>query len=193
MCIIVFQKDYIHNYIMSIKLWIVIICSVVLYNIYCEKNMFAKFNKYKKYYKMSIVIIMGFGALSVVNKSPKMSYDNMKTLKEFIQVMPIDRQSKDILTPFLSSDSNSSSREQSSMRKLETSGSKGTKRSVSDTKKKYVASQQNWTCIKCDQTLNHTFEVDHKVRLEYGGTNEVSNLEALCRECHGQKTSFENF
>ena len=178
---------------MSIKLWIVIICSVVLYNIYCEKNMFAKFNKYKKYYKMSIVIIMGFGALSVVNKSPKMSYDNMKTLKEFIQVMPIDRQSKDILTPFLSSDSNSSSREQSSMRKLETSGSKGTKRSVSETKKKYVASQQNWTCIKCDQTLNHTFDVDHKVRLEYGGTNEVSNLEALCRECHGQKTSFENF
>ena len=56
-----------------------------------------------------------------------------------------------------------------------------------------MASQQNWICNKCNQKLNHTFEVDHKVRLEYGGTNEVSNLEALCRECHGQKTSFENF
>lgn len=178
---------------MNIKLWIIIICSVVLYNIYYEKNMLAKLNKYKKYYKMLIVIIMGFGALSIVNKSPKMSYDNMKTLKEFIQVMPIDKQSKDMLTPFLSSNSHSASREQASIRKIESSGSKGTKRSVSETKKKYVASQQNWMCNKCNQKLNHTFEVDHKVRLEYGGTNEVSNLEALCRECHGQKTSFENF
>tara|TARA_B100001094_G_scaffold293754_1_gene313868 strand:- start:9506 stop:9940 length:435 start_codon:yes stop_codon:yes gene_type:complete len=144
---------------------------------------------------MMIVVIMGFGALSVVNKSPKMSYDNMKTLQEFIQVMPIDRQSKDILTPFLSSNSSGTNqaKEHVSIRKMESSGSKGTKRSVSETKKKYVASQQNWTCNKCNQKLNHTFEVDHKVRLEYGGTNEVSNLEALCRECHGQKTSFENF
>jgi 5-methylcytosine-specific restriction protein A len=178
---------------MSIKLWIIIICSVVLYNIYYEKNFLAKLNKYKKYYKMLIVVIMGFGALSVVNKSPKVSYDNMKTLQEFIQVMPIDKQSKDMLTPFLSSNQGCHSREQASIRKIETSGSKGTKRSVSETKKKYVASQQNWTCNKCNQKLNHTFEVDHKVRLEYGGTNEVSNLEALCRECHGQKTSFENF
>lgn len=178
---------------MSIKLWIIIICSVVLYNIYYEKNIISKFNKYKKYYKMCIVIIMGFGSLSVINKSPKISYDNMKALQEFIQVMPIDRQSKDILTPFLSNNHTSSSREQASIHKIETSGSNGTKRSVSETKKKYVASQQNWTCNKCNQKLNHTFEVDHKVRLEYGGTNEVSNLEALCRECHGQKTSFENF
>ena len=90
---------------MSIKLWIVIICSVILYNIYYEKNILVKLSKYKKYYKMSIVIIMGFGALSILNKSPKMNYDNMKTLQEFIQVMPIDRQSKDLLTPFLSSNS----------------------------------------------------------------------------------------
>ena len=36
------------------------------------------------------------------------------------------------------------------------------------------------------------FEVDHKTRLEHGGTNEVNNLEALCRECHGKKTAMEN-
>ena len=183
---------------MSIKLWIIIICGFVLYNIYYDNkiNIFSKIKNYKKYYKMLIVIIMGFGALSVVNKSPKMTYDNMKTLKEFIQVMPIDKQSKDVLTPFLMSQTNSDCktfREQASIQKIKKSGSKGTKRSVSETKKKYVASQQNWVCNKCKQKLNHTFEVDHKVRLEYGGTNEVSNLEALCRECHGQKTSFENF
>lgn len=66
------------------------------------------------------------------------------------------------------------------------------KRSVSETKKKYVASQQDWKCGECRKTLNAWFEVDHKRRLEYGGSNEVDNLVALCRECHGKKTAFEN-
>lgn len=69
---------------------------------------------------------------------------------------------------------------------------KPTKRSVSETKKKYVASQQDWKCNGCGQRLNAWFEVDHKVRLEHGGGNEVDNLVALCRECHGKKTAMEN-
>ena len=66
------------------------------------------------------------------------------------------------------------------------------KRSVSETKKKYVASNQDWKCGQCRQKLTHTFEIDHRVRLEYGGTNDVTNLVALCRECHGNKTAMEN-
>lgn len=69
---------------------------------------------------------------------------------------------------------------------------KATKRSVSETKKKYVASSQNWRCGDCKTQLNAWFEVDHKVRLEYGGGNDVENLIALCRECHGKKTAHEN-
>ena len=41
---------------------------------------------------------------------------------------------------------------------------------------------------KCQKILDATFEIDHKVELQHGGTNHVSNLEALCRNCHGQKT-----
>ena len=77
-------------------------------------------------------------------------------------------------------------------KKMMTSGKTSTKRSVSETKKKYVASQQGWKCGKCHQQLPAWFEVDHTIRLEYGGTNEVNNLVALCRECHGQKTAMEN-
>ena len=61
------------------------------------------------------------------------------------------------------------------------------KRSVSETKKKYVASQQGWKCAHCQAVLDATFEVDHKVDLQYGGSNDVSNLHALCRNCHGKK------
>ena len=72
------------------------------------------------------------------------------------------------------------------------SGKKATKRSVSETKKKFVAAQQNWKCGDCQNQLTAWFEVDHKIRLDNGGTNEVSNLVALCRECHGYKTAMEN-
>ena len=59
-------------------------------------------------------------------------------------------------------------------------------------KKKYIASNQNWKCKHCYTQLNAWFEVDHIKKLGHGGTNDVNNLEALCRECHGKKTAFEN-
>jgi hypothetical protein len=67
-----------------------------------------------------------------------------------------------------------------------------TKRSVSETKKKYVAAQQGWNCGGCKKQLPAWFEVDHKIRLDNGGSNHVDNLVALCRDCHGKKTAFEN-
>ena len=67
-----------------------------------------------------------------------------------------------------------------------------TKRSVSETKKKFVAARQGWKCGDCQEQLNAWFEVDHKIRLEYGGSNHVDNLVALCRDCHGKKTTIEN-
>lgn len=76
--------------------------------------------------------------------------------------------------------------------RLLNSGKKATKRSVSETKKKFVASQQNWKCGDCNEQLTAWFEVDHKIRLEYGGSNHIDNLVALCRECHGRKTTIEN-
>jgi len=67
-----------------------------------------------------------------------------------------------------------------------------TKRSVSETKKKYVASEQGWHCKHCQTQLPAWFEVDHVIKLEYGGSNGIDNLEALCRDCHGKKTALEN-
>lgn len=69
---------------------------------------------------------------------------------------------------------------------------KATKRSVSETKKKYVAAQQGWKCGHCNKQLPAWFEVDHKIRLEHGGSNHIDNLVALCRDCHGEKTAIEN-
>jgi hypothetical protein len=74
-------------------------------------------------------------------------------------------------------------------RKLLNSGKGSSKRSVSETKKKYVAAQQGWKCGDCTRQLPAWFEVDHVIALEHGGSNHVDNLVALCRDCHGKKTA----
>ncbi len=73
--------------------------------------------------------------------------------------------------------------------RLLSSGKNSSKRSVSETKKKYVAAQQGWKCGDCQRQLPAWFEVDHVIALEHGGSNHVDNLVALCRDCHGKKTA----
>lgn len=65
-------------------------------------------------------------------------------------------------------------------------------RKVSDQLKKIVASQQHWNCKKCKNILDATYEVDHIIALEDGGSNHIQNLQALCRNCHGKKTMEDN-
>lgn len=62
------------------------------------------------------------------------------------------------------------------------------RRAVSDSKKKRIAAGQKWRCNACKSVLSHVFEVDHIKPLYLGGGNTDPNLQALCRECHGQKT-----
>jgi hypothetical protein len=124
-----------------------------------------------------------------------------------VKCLPIDRNSMDMLSPimdftgtpntsFMESLNGISSQTPdlfpSGEQRMNSSGRGATKRSVSETKKKYVAANQDWKCGHCNNQLDHTFEIDHKIRLEYGGGNDVQNLIALCRNCHGKKTASEN-
>ena len=62
------------------------------------------------------------------------------------------------------------------------------KRNVSESLKKSVAARQSWACARCACILPSTYEVDHVVALYAGGTNDESNLQALCPNCHRLKT-----
>jgi hypothetical protein len=64
-------------------------------------------------------------------------------------------------------------------------------RKVSESTKKMVASNQHWKCFMCHNLLDYSYEIDHNVPLFAGGTNHISNLHALCRNCHGKKTIME--
>lgn len=62
------------------------------------------------------------------------------------------------------------------------------KRSLSESIKKKVAADQKWNCKQCQSILDATYEIDHIMPLYKGGTNDITNLQALCRNCHGTKT-----
>ena len=65
-------------------------------------------------------------------------------------------------------------------------------RKVSEQLKKIVASKQKWGCKNCKNILEATYEIDHIIALEDGGSNNIDNLQALCRNCHGKKTMEDN-
>ena len=110
-----------------------------------------------------------------------------------VKFMPIDKTSLDMLSPILDFTTSSNNDDSSNVYNHQIPVKGGaTKRSVSETKKKYVAAQQDWKCGECKSQLDHTYEIDHRIRLVYGGGNDVQNLVALCRNCHGKKTASEN-
>ena len=60
---------------------------------------------------------------------------------------------------------------------------------VTNLKKKQVAASQLWKCNSCQNILNECFEVDHILCKKDGGTDEITNLQALCPNCHRSKTN----
>ncbi len=190
---------------MRIEIIIFGITGFLLYNAYYDGKYTKILMSYKKYYKM---ILIGFLALCfyiMIKRNPLQTKNMLLYTNNMIKYMPIDKSSMDMLTPIFDLSTRGSSfmegvngemsydpiimaQQQRNM----LSGQKPVKRSVSETKKKYVASMQDWKCGQCNKKLTHTFEIDHKIRLEHGGGNDVTNLVALCRECHGEKTAMEN-
>jgi hypothetical protein len=196
---------------MRIELIIIAVTAFVMYNIYNDGKYSKWYLIWKKEIQMGIVGLVGLSLYLVVKRNPSQCKHILHHANNVVKYMPIDKSSLSIISPILDFTNSSAAPFLDEMNKgmnmsttgtinyngiqnvsTQPSGVKATKRSVSETKKKYVASMQNWKCGECSKQLNAWFEVDHKVRLEYGGSNEVSNLVALCRECHGKKTAMEN-
>lgn len=64
-------------------------------------------------------------------------------------------------------------------------------RRVTECVKKRVAASQAWKCAACAKVLEATYQIDHRIPLWQGGTNEPDNLQALCPNCHAAKTQVE--
>lgn len=54
--------------------------------------------------------------------------------------------------------------------------------------RKYVFQRDNYQCKACGQTqLETELNIDHIIPLARGGSNDISNLQTLCRTCNQSK------
>lgn len=55
-----------------------------------------------------------------------------------------------------------------------------------------VAAAQEWRCSACDVLFKALWHVDHVLPLADGGADTLDNMQALCADCHMDKTADEN-
>ena len=206
---------------MKLELFIVAVTGFLIYNTYHNGKYTKLFFSYKKYFQMAFFGLLGISLWLLIKRDPKQCKNILLYANNMVKYMPIDKGSMNMISPIVDFTNSSEGGFMNGLNKFSQNsddygdsgliannyerrilqsgqsqghghGGKATKRSVSETKKKYVASMQNWKCGTCNEQLNAWFEVDHKVRLEHGGGNNVENLVALCRDCHGRKTAMEN-
>lgn len=203
---------------MKLELFVFGITAFLIFNTYYDGKYLKVFHSWQKEIKMSTFAFVGLSLYIFLKKNPGQTQSMLSHANDIIRYMPISRSSADMLTPFLDFANKKSlfqegdnynfnlaqqpqqpqqpqsAKEAQMAARLKASGrNNATKRSVSETKKKFVAAQQSWKCGHCDRQLPAWYEVDHIVRLEHGGSNNVDNLVALCRDCHGKKTAMETF
>ena len=186
---------------MRLEIFVLGITAFFVYNAYHDGKYLKMLLSFKKYYKMIFYVCLGIGIYLLLKKNPKEGRNMLLYANNVVKFMPIDKTAMDVFSPIIDfTGVNSQSfmesvndiQPQPSLNRIKNSGRNSNKRCVSETKKKYVAAQQDWGCGHCHIQLDHTYEIDHRIRLEYGGTNDVNNLIALCRNCHGKKTANEN-
>ena len=180
---------------MRLELILLIIAGFIMANIYTEGKYTKVLLSWKKYYQMAGVAFAAFMLYILLKKNPLRAREIVSASNDYIKYLPIDKNTSNIISPILDFTSKQqfannnteseqynypivSMNQQHAETRILHSGKKTTKRSVK--------------CGNCKNKLSAWFEVDHKTRLEHGGSNHVDNLVALCRECHGEKTAMEN-
>lgn len=196
---------------MRIEIILFVITGAIMANIYYEGTLIKKLMIYKKYYKMAGIVFAALTIYYILKYNPSKAKQILYSSDEYLKYIPIDKNTSSVISPILDFTKkqnwggelesanhsilgfpdNTSSQQYQQRQRSNTNFTK-IKRSVSETKKKFVASRQQWHCGSCSNILNHTFEIDHILSLNNGGSNHVDNLVALCPACHREKTATEN-
>lgn len=191
---------------MRFELFLSVVTAFIVGNIYTEGKWFAWAMSKKKYYQMALIVVSAAVLYWTFRGTASSAQAFARRSSELLRHLPLDATTSGLITPildFTSRHGNLASELRGTLSNPIMSlhppqlGGHGVhpegypprvKRSVGETRKKIVASSQNWRCKHCTNQLTAFYEIDHVVALEQGGKNDPSNLVALCRECHAKKT-----
>ena len=173
---------------MRLEFVVIAVTIFFIVNIYYDGYYLEYVKGFRKYAHMALIAFAGLSIYLMLKKRPTQTKSLFESLGGIIRYMPIDKNAKQVLEPFFDMTHEKVPQEYGTPAMLSLPMNQKYKRSVSEAKKKYVASSQQWKCKHCSETLDATYEIDHIQPLHKGGNNEVSNLECLCRKCHAKKT-----
>jgi 5-methylcytosine-specific restriction endonuclease McrA len=188
------------------KIELLIICATIflIYNTYHDGKYTKMVLDYKKYYMIAFYGLLGLSIVVLMKKNPHNTHDLLYSATNLMKVCPMDKNASKIINPILNFSKTQIPYNYNRPTQVDHGPSIKNynpsliptsikhKRSVTESKKKYVAANQNWKCGHCKNQLSASYEVDHINALYKGGDNSVSNLLALCRNCHGIKTMKDN-
>ncbi len=198
---------------MRIEILLMIITATIVSYIYTDGAIVRQVMAYKKYYQIGGVILGVFVLYTMIKKEPARATDLLRSGSAYMSYLPVDRNVTSFFEPLIDMTTGHRSQGQgfqdvyapgqpimsggnlpaTKAPVIRGGDSAGRfKRSLSEGKKKYVASLQKWKCKICGELLDSTYEADHIVRLQYGGSNDLSNIQVLCKSCHAQKTQRES-
>ena len=134
----------------------------LVFNTYHDGKYTKLFHIKKKYMQMALYGFVGLSLVLFIKKNPKDSKSMFSHANNIIKYMPIDKNTSDMLSPIF--DFTAAHEKIGSMgeevtpqyKRMLNSGGNSSKRSVSETKKKYVASEQNWCCAHCKEQLSES-------------------------------------
>lgn len=182
---------------------VLLVTGLILANMYYNGAIIEKVKSYKKQYQMIGVGMLGLLLFIFFRKNPKESNQLLYCAGDLMKSLPLDKDTSKFLAPVIKTcktydkytnpkQFHSNYMEMSGIPNPLSNQRGQVKRSVSETRKKYVASNQNWKCGDCGNQLDYTFEVDHILPLNEGGTNDIENLVSLCPSCHRKKTALSH-
>jgi 5-methylcytosine-specific restriction endonuclease McrA len=198
---------------MKIELIIIAVTAFFIYNTYHDGKYTKMILEHKKYYTIAFYGFLGLSFIVLMKRSPHNTKDLVNSATNLLKFLPVDKHTTKFIKPVLNlsktnipqysqpiqysqpmqySQPNSNNLVSTSDISYKDTIKKTHKRSVGESKKKFVAAQQSWKCNNCNDLLNASYEVDHIMPLYKGGDNSISNLVALCRNCHGIKTMKDN-
>lgn len=188
---------------MRIEIVLFFIATLVIANIYYEGKVVKYVTSKKKYLQMAGVLFVFFMIYYLIKKNPLSAQQILTTSNEYVKYLPLDKGTVNMISPildfscktnwtgssgnYIGGGDNHPLIEVKALKKPANTNAT-VKRSVSETKKKYVSAQQGWRCGHCQQQLSSTYEVDHIIPLYKGGSNDLTNLVSLCPNCHRKKT-----
>lgn len=162
-----------------------------------NQSLYVHHKKCKKYQDTKLI-----GVVNHINVMPTTDTQQIEILQKKIDIYEKENKARDVIIEKMQRTLEVSEHEHNKMKnqinnlnanlQQTREKSRDKRKKISNNIRKEIVDKQNNACGECELALSPYYQIDHIIGLQFGGTDDGSNLMALCCECHAKKTATEN-